>query len=106
MMGTPVTKPSTNDHQPTITRKARPWGTTGNRRGETQSVPADGDADESPLREPYQIRKTCGKRPCDETNLPRGFSAIDRKLAGTAVRSDDHVVGTPAQFAKPLPAAD
>jgi hypothetical protein len=101
MMGTPVTKASTNDHQESPA--------VGDDRQQTRRdtiVPADGDADESPLREPYQIRKTCGKRPCDETNLPRGFSAIDRKLAGTAVRSDDHVVGTPAQFAKPLPAAD
>jgi hypothetical protein len=69
-------------------------------------MPADGNANESPLREPYQIRKTCGRRPCDETDLPRGISATDRTLANTAVSSDDHVVGTPAQFAKPLPAAD
>lgn len=100
-MGTPVTKHSTNDHQETPA--------AGNARQQTRRdtfEPADGDADESPLREPYQIRKTCGRRPRDETDLPRGFSAIDRTLAGTAVSSDDHVVGTPAQFAKPLPAAD
>lgn len=100
-MGTPVTEHSTNDHQETPA--------AGDDRQQTRRdtfEPADGDADESPLREPYQIRKTCGRRPRDETDLPRGFSAIDRTLAGTAVSSDDHVVGTPAQFAKPLPAAD
>jgi hypothetical protein len=69
-------------------------------------MPAGDDANESPLRKVNQIRKTCGRRPCDETDLPRGISATDRTLANTAVSSDDHVAGTPAQFAKPLPAAD